>query len=240
MHRDRYEIWRSIISENAARSVLEVGVWEGDFSSRMLSNCPSIARYYMLDAWRPLANWNKPLNLPASEMEAAHKRALAAVSFAAERVTVLRGTTEEVIERIPDNSLDLAYVDGDHTARGIMIDLQMVWPKVRPGGILGGDDFRPNAWQHDERYEPTLIFPLAVYFAEAVRAEITALPFDQFSMRKPDGPGKFKFTDETGRYGDLSVRTAIQRPHRRSLYSRVMNRLSSLGRFPRREGPTSQ
>ena len=68
MHRDRYELWHSIIDQNAARCVLEVGVWEGDFASRTLSNCPSIARYYMLDAWRPLANWNKPLNLPASDM----------------------------------------------------------------------------------------------------------------------------------------------------------------------------
>ncbi len=228
MHRDRYELWHSIIDQNAARCVLEVGVWEGDFASRALSNCPSITRYYMLDAWRPLANWNKPLNLPASDMEAAHERALAAVAFAGERVTVLHGTTEEVVERIPDNSLDLAYIDGDHTARGIMIDLHMVWPKIRPGGILGGDDFRPNAWQHDDRYEPTMIFPLAVYFAEAVRAEITALPFDQFRMRKPDGSGKFKFTDETGRYGDLSVRASIQKPHWRPLRGRAMDRLRSL------------
>ena len=54
---------------------------------------------------------------------------------------VLRGTTTEVIDEIPDGALDFAYVDGDHTLRGITIDLVRVLGKVRQGGWIGGDDF---------------------------------------------------------------------------------------------------
>ena len=32
---------------------------------------------------------------------------------------MLRGTTTEVIDRVPDRSVDFAYIDGDHTLRGI-------------------------------------------------------------------------------------------------------------------------
>ena len=67
--------------------------------------------------------------------------------YEAKRV-VLRGTTTEVIDEIPDGSLDFAYVDGDHTLRGITIDLVSVFPKIREGGWIGGDDFSPSIWQH--------------------------------------------------------------------------------------------
>jgi len=54
---------------------------------------------------------------------------------------ILRGKTAEVIDQITDGELDLAYIDADHTLKGIAIDLIRVYPKVRDGGFLGGDDF---------------------------------------------------------------------------------------------------
>lgn len=33
------------------------------------------------------------------------------------------------------------YLDGDHTLRGIMFDLNLYAPKVRPGGMVCGDDY---------------------------------------------------------------------------------------------------
>jgi hypothetical protein len=69
------------------------------------------------------------------------------------------------------------------------------------GGWIGGDDFHASIWQHDTRYEPTLIFPFAVYFAQAVGAPIYALPFSQFLLHKPEaGARRFCFDDLTGRY----------------------------------------
>ena len=103
-------------------------------------------------------------------------------AHAAKRV-VLRGTVREVIDDLPDEGLDFAYLDGDHTLRGITIDLVSVFPKVRPGGWIGGDDFRPHLATR-KRYEPTLVFPYAVYFAEAVGVRIYALPYRQFLLRE--------------------------------------------------------
>jgi hypothetical protein len=49
---------------------------------------------------------------------------------------VLRGRTRELINQIPDDSLDFAYIDGDHTLRGITIDLVRLLPKMREGGVI--------------------------------------------------------------------------------------------------------
>jgi hypothetical protein len=83
-------------------------------------------------------------------------------------------------DQIADGGLDFAYIDADHTLKGIAIDLIRVYPKVRSGGFLGGDDFTRSVWEHNTRFEPTLVFPFAVYFAEAVGATIYALPYSQF------------------------------------------------------------
>jgi hypothetical protein len=123
---------------------------------------------------------------------------------------VLRGTTADVIDEIPDAALDFAYIDGDHTLRGITIDLVKVFPKVRAGGWIGADDFSPSIWQQAEAYEPTLVFPLAVHFAEAAGARIFGLPHQQFLIEKAQTG--HEFVDLTGRYGTLDLRSQLIRP----------------------------
>jgi hypothetical protein len=108
---------------------------------------------------------------------------------------------------VPDGALDLAYVDGDHTLRGITVDLIKVFPKVRAGGWIGGDDLSPSIWQHDREFEPTLVFPFAVHFAEAVDARIYALPHKQFLIEK--AATGFELIDLTGRYGSVDLRDQL-------------------------------
>ena len=186
----------------------EIGVYEGDFAAALLQNCPGIAKYYMIDPWRHLDDWNKPANQQDAVFERFFEAAKATTDFAAERRVILRGKTTEVIDRIADGELDFAYIDGDHTLRGITIDLVRVYPKVRPGGFVGGDDFSPTMWQHETTFEPTLVFPFAVYFAEAVGAAMYALPNLQFCLQKLEKP-QFSFADLTGQYGSLSLRNQV-------------------------------
>jgi hypothetical protein len=112
---------------------------------------------------------------------------------------VLRGRTVEVLDKIADEQLDFLYIDGDHTLRGITIDLVNGFGKVRPNGWVGGDDFTRTIWQHGQDFEPTMVFPFAVYFAEAVGCPVYALPYRQFLIEKSPEKG-FAFIDLTGSY----------------------------------------
>jgi hypothetical protein len=184
--------------------MLEIGVWKGDYAKEILQRCEFIKQYYMIDPWAILPDWNKPFNKPSIQFNEIYEEAIKKTGFAASKIVVLRGRTKEVIDKIPDNSLDFAYIDGYHTLRGIVIDLIKLHPKVKQGGLIGGDDFISAPWQHGIRYEPTMVCPFSIYFAEAMNFPITALPFNQFLIEKSDGSA-FSFTDTTGKYGDISL-----------------------------------
>ena len=148
----RILLWTELLGRIKPATVLEIGVWKGDFAATVLHTTPSIARYYMIDPWRRLDRWNKPLNTTDVDLERAYQDALQSTAFAKDKIVVLRGTTTGVIDKIPDKSLDFVYVDGDHTLRGITTDLICTYPKLKAGGYIGGDDFEPNIWQHGPKF----------------------------------------------------------------------------------------
>jgi hypothetical protein len=205
----RLEVWTRLINQRAVATVAEVGVFRGKFAEAVLRGCPGITTYYLIDPWRHLEDWNKPTNADDARFESYLSEVLERTAPWESKRVVLRGRTSEVIGEIPDESLDLAYIDGDHSLRGIAVDLIRMWSKVRPGGLLGGDDFSPSVWQHSPAFEPTLVYPFAVYFAEAVGAPITALPDEQFVIEKT--ASGYCFDDPTGEYGEPTVRAALAR-----------------------------
>lgn len=204
----REELWAGIVNDNDVRTVLEIGVWKGDFAAAILSRCPRVETYWMIDPWRRLERWNKPFNVDDGAFEEVRREAMAKTEGAGARRRILRGTTTEVIGGIPDGSVDCVYVDGDHTLRGITIDLLSAWAKVRAGGILGGDDFSATAWQHGPDFEPSLVNPFALYFAEAMGVPITLLPGGQFFLHKDPAAG-FRVDDRAGTGGDAGVRALV-------------------------------
>jgi hypothetical protein len=119
-----------------------------------------------------------------------------------------------VVDEIPDGDLDFVYIDGDHTLRGITVDLARLFPKVKVGGFVAGDDFCRNIFQHKAGFEPTLVFPYAVYFAEAVGARIYALPHKQFVLQKVP-TGEHAFVDLAGRYSKTTLDEQIAARDRR-------------------------
>jgi hypothetical protein len=204
----RENFWVEFANSFGLQQIAEIGVYRGDFAQVLLRRCEGLTRYYMIDPWKHLTDWNKPANHPDAQLETYYQESLAKTEFAAEKRVVLRGKTVEVIGQIPDQTLDFVYVDGDHTLKGITIDLICAYPKVRIGGYLTGDDFAASIWEHKTAFEPTLVFPMAVHFAEAVGATIFALPHSQFCLQK-NSERCFSFVDLTGKYGDTSLRNHV-------------------------------
>ncbi len=220
----RLEFWTRFINEADLTTVAELGVFEGNFAATVLKECPRVARYFMVDPWKHLEGWNKPANVNDLEFERIFETAKAKTESWASKRVILRGKTSDVIDEIAEGQLDFAYIDGDHTLRGITIDLIRTYSKIRIGGFIGGDDFGSTIWAHGTRFEPTLVFPFAVYFAEAVGATIYALPHVQFCLQKPEKPN-FKFIDLTGLYADSSLGSQLQ--------GKKLLKLYAAERFPR-------
>jgi hypothetical protein len=156
------DLWAEFINSVGARRMAEIGVYRGDFAASVLRRCESLSTYYMIDPWRHLNDWNKPANHEDAVLGAYLEETKAKTDFAATRRIILRGKTTEVIDQITDGELDLAYIDGDHTLKGITIDLIRAYPKIRVDGFLCGDDFTRSVWEHKTSFEPTLVFPFAI------------------------------------------------------------------------------
>lgn len=204
----RLDIWIEFIKFHNIHSMVEIGVFRGEFAERILRESESLKTYHMIDPWKNLEAWNKPANEDNETFERYYLETLDRTDFAVNIRNILRGKTTEVIGEIPDESIDFAYIDGDHTLKGITIDLVSVYPKIRDNGWIAGDDFSRTIWQHPKNFEPTLVFPFAAYFAEAMSMILYALPFNQFLLKKSRNQ-QFEFIDLAGGYDDASIRNQL-------------------------------
>jgi hypothetical protein len=205
----RLDFWSALIAELELDTIAEIGVWRGEFAEHVLLACPSVKSYYLVDPWRHLSKWDKPFNVSNEAFDKIYVEAISRLSFAKEKLKVLRCLTADAATVLPNQGLDLCYVDADHSLRGVTIDLIRLYPKVRNGGVLCGDDFTTLTWQHGNEFEPTLVFPFVVYFAEATGSNVYALPHNQFAIVVDRSKDDFRLVDLTGRYSDHSMRSVL-------------------------------
>jgi hypothetical protein len=52
------------------------------------------------------------------------------------QIIPMRGKSEDTLLVHDDASLDVAFVDGDHSYEGALVDLRLMWNKLKSGGLL--------------------------------------------------------------------------------------------------------
>lgn len=119
----------------------EIGVADGRNSLTLCEAIPGL-QLLAVDPW--LRYQGNPRGGPQEQhdgnLEIARER-LNAFS-----VTFLHGMSMDVVRDVPVDSLDFAYIDGNHSFDWVMQDL-IEWSKrVRPGGIVAGHDFYHFKW----------------------------------------------------------------------------------------------
>lgn len=137
-----------LLSEHGSRSVAEVGVWRGKLSSRILHECPQVNRLTLVDSWSPVYT-NDPIHgwmvfgpgTDNAEMDDAYQCVVAKMAPYGPKVKVLRMPSVEGAKHVPDGSLDAVLIDALHTYHACLEDILAWRPKLRPGGIMIGDDY---------------------------------------------------------------------------------------------------
>ena len=87
--------------------------YEGDFAVEILQQCENVNKYYMIDPWKHLADWEQTRQ--SRRMAVSRKCSKSVKSktdFAQTRRAILRGKTVDVIDQVSDGELDFAYIDG--------------------------------------------------------------------------------------------------------------------------------
>lgn len=131
----------------------EVGVWKGASTIVMANEmkkfgepCAFISIDTWLGAWD---HWDNPAWHPSLAIE--HGQPMIMRTFMA---NIVDADLSDVVLPLPLDSinasevlknrgiyLDLLHLDGGHDYQAVASDLAVWWPRIRPGGLLIGDDY---------------------------------------------------------------------------------------------------
>jgi hypothetical protein len=107
---------------------VEIGVFKCDSTILFLEKCKYM---YLIDPCRPYEG------NPDTEYFADPK-------FVSDRLsrfahTFYQSMSKDVAHLIPD--VDFVFVDGNHTLEYVQKDLELYYPKIKPGGFMAGHDY---------------------------------------------------------------------------------------------------
>ncbi|MEP2030276.1 MAG: class I SAM-dependent methyltransferase [Paracoccaceae bacterium] len=133
---------------------VEIGVWQGDFSGTILEYIEP-DKLYLIDPWENVTDGSHTEAFVGrtenSKMERIFKKVQKRYEDEIEdgQVEIVRDWSVSALEKFKRNSIDFAYVDGDHSYEGVQADLEALFPKMALGGIMAFDDYHRRGWWGD-------------------------------------------------------------------------------------------
>lgn len=129
---------------------IEIGVHEAEFSEKVLRETKP-KKLFLIDPWAVFdddehaSSWYGSGKVTQKDLDDRYARVQKRVGRQ-KAVTIIRDFSHQVADQFEDESMDFVYVDGDHSYEAVKRDIALYGPKVKRGGYLIGDDFRPGQW----------------------------------------------------------------------------------------------
>jgi len=121
---------------------VEIGAASGENAKRVLKNI-SIKQLYCIDPWVEYEEDNKLDAHSRSEQNRSEQRCKKLLKPWNDKIVYIKKYSSEAVGYLPNN-LDFVYIDGNHQYEFVKKDIELYYPKVKPGGVIGGDDFCGN------------------------------------------------------------------------------------------------
>jgi len=122
-------------------TAIEIGTWRGDYAVQMIEVLKP-KHFYAVDPYRIFPGM---VSAPGNEydqqptLDALAEKVVARLNE--HGASLIRDISRNASTQFVDNSVDIVYIDGDHTYEGVKTDINSWWPKIKPGCILCGDDY---------------------------------------------------------------------------------------------------
>jgi len=168
----------------------EVGVHRGDLSALIVKHLRP-RRLHLIDPWRYATSdrykdtWHGgDVGGDQRNMDRRYRGVLARFRRPIKKgvVVVHRGASVAMAAEIADGSLDWVYIDGDHAYEAVVADIAAYVPKVRPGGVIAGDDYGGTTGLR------VGVKPAVDEFVQAEDVQVLQLSIDdgQWAVRLPE------------------------------------------------------
>ena len=136
---------KRIIQESNYTTFVEVGVWKGDNIISIAKSFPQMKCYGIdpydyraYDNQTPEKDGKTTLIKESSEI-VYQKTALIAKKYS--NFFLIRKSSKEAIESFENESVDIVFIDANHSYKSVKEDIGLWLPKVKRGGYLSGHDY---------------------------------------------------------------------------------------------------
>lgn len=146
-------------------SVVEVGCFKGRSTHALLSACPGLV--YCVDPWSTEYSFVDASNRGINPSE--HYEAFISNTADFPNRAVIRKSSIEAAKDFADKSVDMAFIDGDHSAEAVRADIAAWLPKVRK--LICGHDYDYYGWPEvkrtvDDIFESTVQSDQSIWWVE--------------------------------------------------------------------------
>lgn len=135
---------RNILLKNFHKKnlkIAELGVFRGDFSKILLDTLQP-EELFLVDIFPSvMCSGDKDGNNMLYENLEEYYPKLLETYKDNKNVKIVKSTTQDFLTSLPDNFLDIVYIDADHSYEGVKRDLELSLKKVKPDGIIAGHDY---------------------------------------------------------------------------------------------------
>jgi hypothetical protein len=133
---------------------IEVGVWRGNFSRQILDIVNPL-HLALIDPWQHFEDGDKTEAFSGRTQEQRFEDIYTEVcekmstEIESGQVSIMREMSGTALRQFEDQSIDFAYIDGDHSYEGVCADLENLFPKMKDEGIIAFDDYHRFGWWGD-------------------------------------------------------------------------------------------
>ena len=123
---------------------VEVGSWRGRSTAYMavnIINSGKDIKFDCVDTWRGSLDEEVHQTDPSVVNDTLYDEFLNNMAPVRHVINPVRMTSMEAVKLYEDNSLDFVLIDGSHAYEDVCNDITEWLKKIKPGGMLAGDDF---------------------------------------------------------------------------------------------------
>jgi len=120
-----------LINDKEIKSMVEIGVWRGWLAENILLECPRLERYIGIDPWIPYGQ------KVAEDWDKIAKEVTESIT-ADDRAAIIRKTSSEASLDFEKKSVELVFIDGDHSHAAVSNDTEL-WTPIASRVICGHD-----------------------------------------------------------------------------------------------------
>ena len=165
--KEQLELYRQVSKQAYPGSkFVEVGAWRGKSTAAMCVNLANRLNekdgrvdFYSVDTWLGGPEHQNDLLIISGSL---YDDFLVNISPVRGYVQPLRMTSLEAAKLFEDESLDFIFLDADHRYEHIRADIIAWLPKLKPGGMICGDDYGNPDWPGVEQAVDELLDDIAI------------------------------------------------------------------------------